>query len=60
MNDKNIISSIVVTNILCDNHVGTWNYREIPKVKTQSYILNTDFRQPFMFHQKIHNFRIKT
>ena len=39
-NDKNIISSIFVTNILCDNHLGKWNYREIPKVKTQSYFLN--------------------
>ena len=33
-NDKNIISSISVTDILFDDYLGKWNYRAIAKVKT--------------------------
>jgi len=33
-NDKNIISSISVTDIVFDDYLGKWNYRAIPKVKT--------------------------
>jgi hypothetical protein len=38
-NDKNIISSISVTDIVFDVYLGKWNYRAIPKVKTWSYFL---------------------
>jgi len=30
-NDKNIISSISVTDIVFDDYLGKWNYRAIPK-----------------------------
>ena len=33
-NDKNIISSISVTNFVFDDYLGKSNYRAIPKVKT--------------------------
>ena len=33
-NDKNIISSISVTDIVFDDYLGKSNYRAIPKVKT--------------------------
>ena len=38
-NDKHIISSISVTDIVFDDYLGKWNYRAIPKVKTWSYFL---------------------
>jgi len=33
-NDKNIISSISVADIIFDEYLGKWNYRAILKVKT--------------------------
>ena len=33
-NDKNIISSISVADIVFDEYLRKWNYRAIPKVKT--------------------------
>ena len=33
-NDKNIISSISVTDIVFDYYLGKSNYRAVPKVKT--------------------------
>ena len=33
-NDKTIISSISVADIVFDVYMGKWNYRAIPKVKT--------------------------
>ena len=30
------------------------------QIYNESKLLNTDFRQPFMFHQKIHNFSSKS
>jgi hypothetical protein len=33
-NDKNIIPSISVTDIVFDDYFGEWNNRTIPKVKT--------------------------
>ena len=38
-NDKNIISSISVTDIVFDDYLGKWNHRAIAKVKTWSYFL---------------------
>jgi hypothetical protein len=34
MNDKNIISSIPVTDIVFDDYLRKWNSRAISKVKT--------------------------